>query len=72
MTLVDVKELRLGQMTDQALLRYCIEKTSAGGQMVPELRQLLLMQCGLVEQPKKSSDKKVKDKIETELVREAA
>jgi len=71
-TPVDVKELRLGQMTDQALLRYCIEKTSAEGQMVPELRQLLLMQCGLVEQPKKSSDKKPKEKIEADLAREAA
>lgn len=72
MTPVDVNELRLGQMTDHALLRYCIEKTSSEGQMAPELRQLLLAQCGLLEQPKKSSDKKVKDKIESDPMRVAA
>jgi hypothetical protein len=71
-TPADVKELRLGQMTDQALLRYCIEKTSIEGQMATELRQLLLAQCGLLEQPKKTSDKKVKDRPENESVREAA
>lgn len=68
-TPVDIKELRLGQMTDQALLRYCIEKTSAEGQMAPELRQLLLAQCGLVEKAHKAVDKKARDKIETESVR---
>ncbi len=31
MTPVDVKELRLSQMTDQALLRFCIEKTAGEG-----------------------------------------
>ncbi len=69
---MDIKELRLSVMSDQALLRYCIEKTSAEGQMAPDLRQLLLIQCGLVEQPKKFSDKKARDKSEPESVREAA
>ena len=70
-TPLDIKDLRLSQMTDQALLRYCVEKTSSEGQMAPDLRQLLLMQCGLLEQPKKSVDKRVKAIVDTDSMREA-
>ena len=71
-TPLDIKELHLSRMTDQALLRFCMEKTAGEGGMSTELRQFLLVQCGLLEQAKKGADKKAKDKPVSDPTRGAA